>query len=158
MLFSIFKKVTGFDPAAILILIFVAVFAAILIPNADRVLGFFGYETRAVLKEKLNTANNNVEVASNVNKASHIAVTVLEKNVKTVEKVLTKKATEEAATLKFTTEIKVKKDKDIEKIQTDPSKSSVEKEKQISEVQITSLWDSYCSFNPDQQCKTPANG
>lgn len=157
MLYSIFKKVTGFDPAAILILIFIALIAVILAPNADRVLGFFGYETRAVLKEKLNTANNNVEIADSANKVNQTTIIILDKDIKTVEKVLTRKANDDKVALKFTAELKVKKDKTIEKIQTDPTKTPVEKEAQVSEIQITSIWDTYCSFNEDSQCKAPTN-
>lgn len=152
MLIAIFKKITGFDPAAILIGIFLLVIAAILIPNYERVAGFFGYETRAVLKDRLETANNNVDVAVDANRVSEGTIAVLEDTVKTVEEVIDSKAKADKVTLKFVDELKLKKDKKVEKIIISPDKPQVDKDKEISEVQISSLWDTFCEFNQDNQC------
>jgi len=152
MLMSIFKKVTGFDPSAILIGIFLLVIAAILIPNYERVAGFFGYETRTVLKEKLETANNNVEVAIDANRVSEGTIAVLEDTVRTVEEVIDSKAKADKVTLKFVDELKIKKTEKTNSISVAPDKPQSQKDKEISEVQITSLWDTFCEFNEDSQC------
>lgn len=158
MFLTLFKKITGFDPTAIFIGIMLVVIAAVLIPNYDRVMGFFGYETRTVLKEKLETANNNTEVAVNVNKSNEGTIAVLEDTVKNTEQVIDSKVKEDKAVLKFTTEIKVKKDKKIEVIIAQPDKPQAEIDKEVSDVHITSLWTSYCDFNQNQQCAANTSG
>jgi hypothetical protein len=158
MFLALFKKLTGFDPAAVLIGIFILLIGFILIPNYDKVMGFFGYETRAVLKDKLEVANNNTEVAVNVNKDNAVTIDVLENTVINTEKVIDSKAKEDKVAIKATDTIKVKKTKKIEEILAQPDAPEKDKTNEISEVQITTIWDSYCLFNADSQCKANVSG
>lgn len=158
MFFAIFKKLTGFDPAAILIAIFLAMIAVVLVPNAGKVLGFFGYETRAVLKEKLNDSQQSVAIAADANKTIQNTVKIREATGKIIEDALVTKASEDKLILKATDEIKVKKQKKIETITIDPQKTQTEKDKEISEVQITSIWDAFCQGNSNPSCSANVAG
>lgn len=158
MFSMIIKKLTGFDPAAILIAIFLALIAVIAIPNYERILGVFGYETRAVLKEKLNVANNNVTIAADVNKINQINTNIIEHNSAISEDAIVQKVKEDKLILKSSTEIKVKKEKVIKVIYDNPTKTDADKDKEISEVQISSIWDAYCQGNQNEGCSTNKTG
>ena len=151
----VMKKLIGFDPATILITIFLVIIAAIAIPNYVKVLNLFGYQSKAQVVEKLKIANDNVNVAVAVNKANEKTVTVLENTIKNTEKVLDIKVKEDKVVEKHTAVIKKEKDKKIAVILIQPDKSQEVKDKEVSEVQIASIWDSYCSFNTNSQCTAP---
>lgn len=158
-MFSIvLKKLLGFDPAAIFIAIFIALIGFVGIANYDKVLGVFGYETRAVLKEKLKQADVKVEVITAVNDSNQTTVKVLEHTAVNIDKTLSFKITEDKISEKRTTEIKKVKDKKIDEILTVQDKPEETKEKEISEVQITSLWDSYCDTNVNNKCAANTAG
>ena len=154
------KKFLGFDPAVILITIFLVVIAVVAIPNYGKVMNLFGHDTKQQLKDKLKTANDNVEIAVAVNKANEGPVAVLDDTVKNVEIASDGQAKAEKKIEKEITVIKQKKEKKIEIIFSQPEKPKEVKDREISEVQITSLWDGYCSFNTNSQCPsipTPAS-
>lgn len=154
VLSGFFKKLFGFDITTIFVVIMLAMVAAVVIPNYSKVLGFFGYETRAVLKEQRDTAIQNTEVAVNVNTENKKVVEVLEKTTKNVEDTIVEVVVTEKKIAKRNTELKEKKDKKVEDIKNAPNKPKEVQEREISEVQITSLWDNYCGFNSNELCKT----
>ncbi len=151
MFFALFKKLTGINLNTIFIGIFLAVIAAVLIPNYSRVMGFFGYETREVLKDKLNVANSNVEIATNVNKDNVSVIKTQDEVAKSNEEIIVKKFEGEKKTADKVASIKTAKTEKIESIEKLPD-TPEEKAKKVSEVQISAIWDTYCSFNTDAQC------
>lgn len=148
---SIFKNLISFNPATIFIAIFLVIITLVTIPNFSKIASVFGYETRTVLKEKLTVANQSVETAVNVIKQNNVTVRILEETVKNTEEVIVAKVTQDKKVEKHYTEVKEKKAKVIETIQTS-SKSKEVQEQETSEVQIASLWDNYCQFNNNGQC------
>lgn len=157
MLFTLFgrafKAITGFDPAAIFIVIFLAVIAAVVIPNFSKVAGFFGYETRAVLKDKLENAQQNVETLSGVNAVNADNVKALGGTIKITEEVVVAKFEEDIKIEKKAEVIQTKKKKKIEDIKTDPTKTPEVQASEISAVQISSIWDSYCAGTTNPSCQ-----
>ncbi len=153
-----FKKLFGFDITAVFIVIMLAMVAAIVIPNYSKVLGFFGYESREVLKEQRDAAVQNTQVVIDANKESVKVVDTLKETTKNIESVIIDVVKKEKTIHKQYTEVKEKKDTKIQDIKDSKEKSVELQEKEISEVQINSLWDSYCGFNTSELCKPVVSG
>lgn len=147
------KNLFGGNLAYIFITVMLVLSAIIIIPNFSKVAGLFGYQTRTVLKEKLKVAESNTTIAVDANKTLVSTAKVLETTVKNTEDSIVEKVTNDQQTEKVIKKIVIKKKEKIDDIVkvTDPT---VDKEKEVSRVQISSIWDTYCEFNDDVSCPT----
>lgn len=144
MLKSFFSNATN-----VMIVILIALIALIVIPNSEIILEKFGFETRASLKQDLTNEKRNNE----------ILVSVLEETDKKNEidkesdKISDNKLQElDIENKKENTSAKINisdKNKKIKQIQTEVSSNDTKEdlEYKISEVQIDSIWASYCKLD-----------
>lgn len=156
MFAMIFKKLTGFDMTTMFIVIMLALIALIAIPNAGRIMNMFGFETKEQIKEQRDAARSTLEVAVQTNDLNLKDTRVLQDTTKITEDVIVNKVENDKVIDTKVIEIKERKEKKAGKIAADPSTTPQAQADQNSEVQITSVWDAYCSFNQSNQC--PANG
>ncbi len=147
-----FKNLFGGNLAYIFITIMIILSAILIVPNFSKVAGLLGYQTRSVLKEKLQTAEINTHIAIDTNKLLNGTINVLENTVKNTEEAIVTKVENDKKTEKVIKTIVTKKKEKIEEVVKiiDPS---VDKEKEISNIQISAIWDTYCEFNEDASCK-----
>lgn len=134
----------------------VALMAFIIIPNMDNIKEKLGIDTVKSLSVKLNQEEHNTDTAVVANKklveTSGIIKTLNDKEDDITEQLLDeiKIASTKVEVIKESSNAKVVK------IVKDNKLTPEQKQKQISEVNISSIWDSYCSFNKDSECKQTA--
>ena len=140
---------------AILICI-IALIAIIILPNMDSIKEKIGIETVNSLTVKLNQEEHNTDLALKANKSLQIVqehVKILDETEEELTEALVNEIN--VANIKIN-EVKDSSNKKIIKITKDTNLTGVEKEQKISEINIDSMWASYCSFNQDDECKKVA--
>lgn len=120
--------------------------------NYQSVMGFFGYETREVLKEKVKTAEQNVQTAADANASLKDAVKIGDQTVKNTNDVISDKVTKDTKTLGKVTQINRDTREEVKTISLLPI-DDIEKTEKISEARFTSVWKAFCSFNQDPECQ-----
>jgi hypothetical protein len=154
--FEFVRNAIGFfmklNPVTIIIGIVVVIVLAFAIPHYESVLSFFGYDTRAVLKDKLQQANQNTQTAVDANKAQDTAIKINEGTIKHTDEAIGQKIASDKKVDKVIKVIKGDTHEKIEKIEKSDL-TPLEKRAAVDIELIDSLWTSYCSFNEDAQCK-----
>lgn len=137
-------------------IIAIVLIAIIVIPNMDSIKEKLGIETTKSLSVKLVQEEHNTDIAIQANKnllESQGVITEL----KNAEDEITGQLTEEIRVANDTaSNIKDKANTKISKIVKDTKISDQQKPEEISKVNIASIWESYCSFNQDSECKQAA--
>lgn len=134
----------------------VAIIGIILIPNMDNIKEKLGFDTMRSLSVKLNQEEHNTDTAVAANKnMEQVHETI--NNLGISEDIITKDFLKEIKIANETVEIiKDKTNTKIAKINKKPKQSNEERITEISKVNIASIWESYCSFNKDSECKQAA--
>lgn len=137
--------------SSILIVVLVAIVAIIVLPNLDAIKEKLGIETRASLKVKVEAQKEVIDDLESSN-------TNLVESIETIEQInaVKEKAVEQHIEVKEEVKEEVKKIVKAKTIKVKAIKASTasqaQQHQQISEVQINSIWDSYCSFNNHASC------
>lgn len=140
------------NPVTIVIGIAVVIVLAFAVPHYESILSFLGYDTRAVLKDKLQQANQNTQTAVDANKAQDTAIKINEGTIKHTDEAIGQKIETDKKVDKVIKVIKGGTQEKIEKIEKSDL-TPLEKRAAVDIELIDSLWASYCSFNEDAQCK-----
>lgn len=149
---SFFKKLFSGDLTTVFITVMLVFLTLMAIPTVSKVAGFFGYETKEVLREKLNTEKRNTAVLKDVVENQKTTIQIVEKTAENVVETLDNKVKNDVKTAEVATKIKVKRTEkilEIEKLDI----PAVEKIELVSEVNITSIWEAYCNATPDPECQ-----
>ena len=159
------SKIFGNPLSMIFIGFLVLVLAIIVIPNLDQIRERFGFETRTTLKmaaekERTNT-NTALEANKQLDKALELTKEISNDNIEAIKKVEISKDTSDTkvAVIKEKKKAKIKAVVSTPKPKDKPTTPntgelppSVE-DIQISQIQIDSVWDTYCQFNDNASCK-----
>lgn len=124
----------------------------LLAPSFERIASFFGYETRQELKDQRDQAVRNTEVAVDANKEQARTIKVLEDTAVNIQTTLTEVNRKKITRLKTFQAVQIKKIDRIA-IVVNEDISEEEKDKKISQIQIESIWEVYCEYNHDTECK-----
>lgn len=161
-MWSLIQAFIGVSPLRKVLAAFAAVIGVFLVVYAINsitggILGVFGFETTASLKKKLTISENNVAAAVDVNKGQSKAITDISvtkgnelKSIDTVQ-VETDKVEQKAQV------ILKKKDSQVAVVKGNAASGKVSEDvavKQISTIQINSVWDAYCEFNENSSCSS----
>lgn len=134
----------------------IALIAIIVIPNMSDIKEKFGIETTKSLSVKLAQEERNTDAVIKANKSLQIVQEHVKILDETEEKLTEALVNELNVANTRVNEVKDSSNKKIIKITKNTSLTSDEKEQKISEVNINSMWTSYCSFNQDDECKKVA--
>lgn len=148
-----FKKLFGGDLTTVFITVMIAILALMALPTVTKWAGFFGYETKEVLREKLNTEKRNNAVLKDVVENDKTAIQVLDKTADNVEKTIVEKQEKKEVVTKRFDKIEKTRVKKIDEIQVQPL-PDLEKIEKVSEANITSIWQAYCEAANDPVCQT----
>lgn len=154
MFATIIKKLTGFDIGTVFIVLMFGLIAIIAIPNATRIYNLFGGETKDQIREQRDAARNTAEIAIQTNDLNLKDTRILESTIKNSEDVIIKKIEKDGKIDKAVADIKEKKKKTEKAVEESDISDSAKLDKN-SEIQISSVWDAYCSLNSSPSC--PSN-
>lgn len=158
------SKFLGNSLAWIFIGVIVLVLVIIVIPNYSQIMEKFGIETRTSLKLQVEEQKDVIKdvVASNESLQQDINVkeviqeitdqtlvdqaNALEAAHKDVEKIVEKKQTKIR---------KIKKTYKAKPVVT--AQDEIQEANEISQVQIETIWATYCNFNSNQACQVPGD-
>lgn len=146
-----FKNLLGGNITTVFVTIMIVIMGLMIIPNYDKVAGWFGYKTRTVLIEDLKQANLNTDKAVDANKATNETVAVLAETVKNVEEVIVNKVEKEKVTTDKVNKIKNNRQEKVNVVERSEATEEIKVE-QLSSINIDTVWETYCSLNPDNQC------
>lgn len=148
-----FKNLLGGNMTTVFVTLMIGLLGFMIVPNYDKVAGWFGYKTRTVLIEDLKQANTNTATAVDANKTNVDTIKVLEETVVNTEKVLTDKVAQDKKVTNKVTKIKEDRKTKIDLIESGADTEEVKIE-QVSSVNIDTIWQTYCSLNPNQKCNS----
>lgn len=152
-LLAFVKKIFGGDLASTFMAILVVILALMAIPTIGKVAGFFGYETKAVLREQLNTEKRNTANLKDANETKDKAIEVLDKTADNVEKAVTDKVERKEKVASKFDKIEKTRTKTLGEVEKLPV-PDLEKIEKVSEANILSVWQSYCEASDDPTCST----
>lgn len=152
-LFTFLKKLFGGDMTTTFVGILVVILALMAIPTVSKVAGFFGYQTKEVLREQLNTEKRNTANLKDANDVKDKIIEVLDKTADNVEKAVTDKVEKKEAVAKKFDKIEKVRTKTLDDVQKLPV-PDLEKIEKVSEANILSVWQSYCEASDDPTCST----
>lgn len=154
------SKFLGNSMAWIFIGIFAVVLLVIVIPNLEQIKEKLGFETRASLKVKVEAQKEVIEdiTASNTN----LQTTLEAKDA--IEEVNNQALEEQANALeeahRQTRDVIVTKTAKIRKVKAAHKASNIDPKvttKEVSRIQIQSIWATYCQYNANSACATGAS-
>ena len=137
-------------------IIIIVLMAIIIIPNLDSIKEKLGIETTKSLSIKLAQEEHNTDIALETNAKLIENNEIVEKLENTEDEITEELLQEIEVANKKTLNIKEKTTSKITKIMKDTKLSEQQKREEISSSNIASIWQSYCSFNQDVQCKQAA--
>lgn len=154
ILSAFFKKLIGGDIASVFITILVGLMLLIAIPNLGKMVHLFGYETKAQVQQKLIQANAAVDTAVDANKGQTSAIADLVASLADRDTVQVDTTVKKQAVVKKAIKREEAKQVKIKMIET-TSIPEIDKDKEISRVQIDFLWTTYCEYNESPSCPAP---
>lgn len=125
----------------------------LLAPSFERIASLFGYETRQELKDQRDAAKVNLDKAVDANEEQTQTIKILEDTTVNIKTSLSELSAKRITRLKAFQGIQLKK---IDKIQIviESEITEEQKDRQISQIQIESIWEVYCEYNHDTECKS----
>ena len=134
----------------------VVIIGIILIPNMDNIKEKFGFDTMRSLSVKLKQEEHNTDTAVAANRIIEQTHEVIN-NLGIAEDIITEDFLKDIKAVDETVEvIKDKTNTKIAKINKKPKQTEEQRLREISKINIDSIWSSYCSFNKDDECKQAA--
>ncbi len=137
-------------------IIAIVLIAIILIPNMDHIKEKLGIETTKSLSVKLVREQHNTDIAVKANETLINNQEIIDQLGEAEDSITEELLQELEVANKKTSDIKERTTSKINKIVKDTKLSDPQKRKEISKSNIASIWESYCSFNQDSECKQAA--
>ena len=128
----------------------------VMIPNIDGISEKFGFDTKSSLRAKTETQKIQIDTVVADNKTLSETGEKKDQIAETKLEVVTDNLTAKANTIETVAKINKTKDVKVKQLESTPTKTSAEIDKEISTVQIASVWRTYCAFNDDSRCNNPA--
>lgn len=139
--------------------VLIVVILVIMIPNLGEISAKLGFTTKATLQKQVvetglqlshtldanRTLSQTIDNQADASQATIGAIVAVNKDEKKNE------SDASAIIKKETTKIAQIRHRATDK--TQPKQSTAEVDRQIATVQITAIWEAYCSFNPDVACQ-----
>lgn len=137
----------------IIIAVMIAFLAFTILPNLDNIKEKLGFgDSKETLISKLATQRSNTETVLSSNKALNDSINFIT-NVHEIEEQEGDKLDTYTNEIAKAHEVnKIKTVKAIAAISTTVDKSSIEKQRMIDEIEITSLWSEFCELNVSSEC------
>ena len=165
------KGLFGSSISKYFVIAIVALIAMIVLPNIGPISERLGFQTRAVLKEKVAEQKATINVITDANSTLAKSNNVLEKTGVNTEQAVTTLGNSKVDAEVKTTGIIEKRKENVAKVRAKPktkdlttidpklklamelSGESLERV-EASKVNSLAIWEAYCNFNNDESCKT----
>jgi Sec-independent protein translocase protein TatA len=147
---TIWKFVVGVNPVNWLIGIAIVIAIFFAAPYATTVMHWFGWQSKGELKEELGKVKKEKEEIAKVNDNQGKVIDSLDQTNKNTQESIGKKVENDKKTDRAVDTIIKKKDDKVDEIWKSSDITAEIKRQKVSEVQINSLWDTFCKFNPEK--------
>lgn len=169
------KGLFGSSISKYFVIAIVTLIALIVIPNIGPISEKLGFQTRAVLKEKVAEQKATINIITDANTTLAKANDILDKTGKNTEEAVTSLGNNKIDAEVKTTDIIEKRKENVVKVRTKPKvkdlttidpklKLAMEisgetlERVEASKVNSLAIWEAYCNFNNDSSCKTVLEG